>query len=207
MTPLVRRVLGIVLICSGLLSFGIGIRLWFPPARYEARTRIKVERDVNATNTYSAYFMHNEFELIQSEVILGKVVEALGLHAKWKRDGRKLQIGEAVAMLKARLDLRPVRCTSLVEIHITSEDPDEAAKITNAIAEEYHNHHITGGYQTVSADIVDSAAIPHRPLAPNRVAALCWLVIGSVFAVTLVCFRAKRLSGGNGEISSPDASR
>lgn len=102
MTPRARRVLGFALLCGGLLSFGIGLRLWFSPARYAATSRIKVdraasvvgqlERDVNSTNTYNAYFMQNEFELIQSEVILSKVVESLGLHTKWgSRAGKKAE--------------------------------------------------------------------------------------------------------------------
>lgn len=200
MTPRVRRIFGTGLLCGGLLSLGIGLHFWFPPVRYAAKSRIKVEleRDVNATNTYSAYFMQNEFELIQSEAILGKVVESLDLPAKWgKRAGRKLNVGEALAMLKTRLALQPVRCTSLVEIRITSEDADEATEITNDIAEEYRNHRSTGGSSSVSAEIVDAAAIPKRPIAPNRIHALCWLGLASLLAVVGGFYFAK----GQGEVN------
>jgi capsular polysaccharide biosynthesis protein len=43
-------------------------------------------------------------------------------------------ISEALAILKTHLSLEPVRCTSLVGIHLTSEDPKEAAEITQAVA-------------------------------------------------------------------------
>ena len=43
-------------------------------------------------------------------------------------------------MLKGRMDLRPVRNTSLIEIRVMSEKPDEAAKIANTIAEVYKKH-------------------------------------------------------------------
>jgi uncharacterized protein involved in exopolysaccharide biosynthesis len=38
------------------------------------------------------------------------------------------------------IELRPVRNTSLIEIRVSSEKPDEAAKIANAIAEAYRDH-------------------------------------------------------------------
>jgi len=40
-------------------------------------------------------------------------------------------------LLRRQLDLRPVRNTSLIEIGVWSERPDEAAEIANAIAEEF----------------------------------------------------------------------
>jgi capsular exopolysaccharide synthesis family protein len=45
-----------------------------------------------------------------------------------------------MAMLKSRMDLRPVRNTSLIEIRVLSEKPDEAATIANEIAEVYKKH-------------------------------------------------------------------
>lgn len=193
MAPHARRILALVLLCGGLISVGVGLRLWFPPARFAAKSRIRLERDVNATNSYSAEFMHNEFELIQSEPILAKVVESLALRDKWSnRVGRKLQSGEALEMLKTRLELRPVRCTSLVEIHITSGDPAEAADISNAVAEEYRGHRPAGGHSPVSAEIVDSAAAPQLAIAPNRISALCSLGGGTMLAISGICAFGKR---------------
>ena len=45
-----------------------------------------------------------------------------------------------MALLKNKLDLRPVRNTSLLEIGVKSDQPGEAAKIANAVAEEYKAH-------------------------------------------------------------------
>src|SRR5262249_2184829 len=57
-------------------------------------------------------------------------------------DGSKLKTTESLAILKARLDLRPVRNTSVIEIRAYSEDRDEAARIANAVAEAYRDHRL-----------------------------------------------------------------
>ncbi len=116
---------------------------------YASTARVKVERDVTdiervggsrAVNGYDPYFVQTEFEAIQSESVLGKVVDDLGLEQAWAKDGRKLNKTEAVAELKAKLELKPVRNSSLVEIRATDGDADEAAKIANAVADAYTDH-------------------------------------------------------------------
>ncbi|MCX6923296.1 MAG: hypothetical protein NT154_08820, partial [Verrucomicrobia bacterium] len=89
---------------------------------------------------YDPYFIQNEFEMMQSDVILGKVIDALDLNQRWGNryaGGGRLKTQETTHLLKSKLDLRPVRGTSLVEIRVRSDKPDEAAKIANAIAEAY----------------------------------------------------------------------
>jgi len=122
------------------------------PESFSSTARIKIERDQpditglvgerGNPSAYDPYFIQTEFELIQSEVILGKVVEDLNLCREW---GRKygvdrLKADEAVDLLKRRIDLRPVRNTSLIEIRVYSEKADEAARLANAIAEVYREH-------------------------------------------------------------------
>ncbi|HVM48570.1 MAG TPA: polysaccharide biosynthesis tyrosine autokinase [Candidatus Acidoferrum sp.] len=122
------------------------------PESYSSTARIKIERDQPDITGfqergmplgYDPYFIQTEFELIQSEVILGKVVEDLGLNVEWGKKyagGDRLKTQETITMLKNRLDLRPVRNTSLIEIRVFSEKPDEAATIANKIAEVYKQH-------------------------------------------------------------------
>jgi capsular exopolysaccharide synthesis family protein len=81
--------------------------------------------------------------LIQSEVILGKVIEGLDLNKEWGKKyagGELLKTPETASLLKSRLDLRPVRNTSLIEIRVFSEKPKEAADIANALADAYKSH-------------------------------------------------------------------
>ena len=62
------------------------------PESYSSTARIKIERDQpditgmaerGAITGYDPYFIQTEFELIQSEVILGKVIEDLDLNREW----------------------------------------------------------------------------------------------------------------------------
>ncbi len=43
-------------------------------------------------------------------------------------------------MLKRRLDIRQVPNTKLIEIGVTSSDPNEAATLANAVAESYSRY-------------------------------------------------------------------
>jgi capsular exopolysaccharide synthesis family protein len=124
------------------------------PESYSSTARIKVERDQSDIQTlaggqpmgsYDPYFIQTEFEVIQSEVVLGKVIESLRLNEDWGKrynGGQKFTINETMAVLKRQIDLRPVRNTSLIEIRVFSEKPDEAAAIANKIAETYHDYRL-----------------------------------------------------------------
>jgi serine/threonine protein kinase len=133
---------GLVTVCGTVITF---ILL----ESYKATARIKVERDTWLQNqgaqstVYDPYFIQTEFEVIQSELILGEVIDRLKLEERWAKryaGGTKLRRAEVMVLLKGRLDLRPVRNTSLIEISVWSEEADEAAEIANAIAEEFRGY-------------------------------------------------------------------
>src|SRR6266699_6685579 len=125
------------------------------PESFSSTARIKIERDQTDiagiaergqfAGSYDPYFIQTEFEVIQSEVILGKVVTDLDLNKEWGKkyaNGETLKTPETMAILKGRMDLRPVRNTSLIEIRVFSDRPDEAAKIANAVATAYQSHRL-----------------------------------------------------------------
>jgi succinoglycan biosynthesis transport protein ExoP len=145
-----------VFIVVFLLVFGASAIITFLlPESFRSTVRVKVERSPSpsagqngspATSSgYDPYFVQTEFEVIQSQVVLSKVIETLDLNAKWGKryaGGAKLKTQETMTLLKGRLDLRPVRNTSLVEISVYGEDRDEPALIANAIAEAYREHRL-----------------------------------------------------------------
>jgi uncharacterized protein involved in exopolysaccharide biosynthesis len=125
------------------------------PPTYCAAARIKIERD--QTNipgvaperpyggSYDPYFIQTEFEVIQSQVILDKVIRDLDLNKEWGRrfaSGETLKTAETMKLLRDRMDLRPVRNTSLIGITVNSDKPEEAAKLANAIARAYKDHRL-----------------------------------------------------------------
>ena len=128
------------------------------PDSFRAVTRIKVEWDAwpgsqeNQSRgvlppglVYDPYFIQTKFALIGSEIILGPVIDHLKLNERWGKrynEGAKLTMSQTIALLRSQLDLRPVRSTSLIEIGVWSQRPEEAAEIANAIAEAFRGHRI-----------------------------------------------------------------
>ena len=126
------------------------------PEYYSSVARIRIERDQTDISSvasqgqqlmggYDPYFVQTEFEVIQSEVILTNVINTLDLNVNWGKkhnNGQTLQNAESMVLLKRSMDLRPVRNTSLVEVRVTLEDKEEAAKLANAIAVAYRDHRL-----------------------------------------------------------------
>jgi capsular polysaccharide biosynthesis protein len=162
-------VLLLVVVTCTLVTFTL-------PEWYSSTARIKVERDRSdiaglgerEVTGYDPYFIQTEFEVIQSEVILAKVIEDLALNEEWGKkynDGKHLRTSETIGLLKQRIDLRPVRNTSLIEIRVASEKPDDAARIANAVAEIYKNYRMEERVRRIEGSI---AALEMAYLENNR---------------------------------------
>ncbi|HPC62372.1 MAG TPA: polysaccharide biosynthesis tyrosine autokinase [Verrucomicrobiota bacterium] len=125
------------------------------PEQYSSRARIKVQRDQSdiselmdrsgVPGAYDPYFIQTEFEVITSELILGKVVEDLKLNqvlAEMNGMSQPLKTEESMEIIRRKTKLRPVRNTSIIEIEVTDPKPEEAARLANAIATAYRNHRL-----------------------------------------------------------------
>jgi uncharacterized protein involved in exopolysaccharide biosynthesis len=86
------KILGFTLLLAGLALCGAGLWLLLSPAQYQATARIKLELDAGDIMgngqgmPYDPYFIQTEFEVMQSQIVLGKVVEALNLNAEWGKN-------------------------------------------------------------------------------------------------------------------------
>jgi beta-lactamase regulating signal transducer with metallopeptidase domain len=144
-----REVSGLALLGIGLVLIVLGVRVLASPTIYQATARIRVERDQSEISGwgdqrgvigYDPYFIQTEFVVIQSEAVLGKVIQDLDLNREWGKKyagGERLKTYETIGLLRSKLDFRPVRNTTLIEICVSSDKPEEAARIANAIAEAY----------------------------------------------------------------------
>ena len=154
---------GIILI---LLGFAIGIPgVWLLIAhdRYQATTRIKPFREFpdpappgDGNAIYDPYFIQTEYEVIKSEAVLGRTVEALHLDMEWGKrytNGRNLEKRDAIELLRQCLSLHPIRGTNLIEISVIGEDAKEAANIANAIAESYLDNRLEAKNRLVTSGI------------------------------------------------------
>src|SRR6266571_2769462 len=124
------------------------------PESYSSTARIKIERDQSDISPitdrpvlggYDPFFLLTEFEVIKSEIVLGKVIQDLDLNREWGKKyagNEPLKTSETMALLKSKMDLRQVRNTSLIDVQVFSEKPEEAARIANALAEAYQAHRL-----------------------------------------------------------------
>jgi len=136
----------LVLLVSIVLTFII-------PEVYASTVRIRVEKDQpdvqtttgspSTTEYYDPYFIQTEMEIMQSQLVLGKVVTQLDLNEKWGKkyfDGETLKTAETIEILKGRLQVIPVRNTKIIAISSFSDDGKEAAAVANAMAKAYGDY-------------------------------------------------------------------
>ena len=118
---------------------------------YMSLSRISVEKDTSdiapllgmqsGPAQFDPYFIQTEFEKIQSQKVLEKVVDTCKLTEEWKTDaGDSLSLPNARKMLEKMIDIRQYRNTSIIELRAYDRKPQLARQIAQALAEEYKNH-------------------------------------------------------------------
>jgi capsular exopolysaccharide synthesis family protein len=125
------------------------------PESYSSTARIEINSDIldipgmNGMQSpyapYDPYLIQTEFEIMQSEKVLGRVIGALDLNDKWgnKYNGNvPLKTEDTMQLLKQRMSLSPERNTKLVDITVYSEDKDDAARLANGIALAYRDYRL-----------------------------------------------------------------
>ena len=127
----------LVFIAGALITFLL-------PESYASTARLEVESDAPAATgqswNYDPYFVQTTFEIIQSHLVLRPVIDKLNLNTAWGKKyyhGAPLKTSQTLELLKARLQLAPVKNTRLISITAFSDDSNEAAQIANAVAESY----------------------------------------------------------------------
>jgi capsular exopolysaccharide synthesis family protein len=121
------------------------------PPTYSSSAQIKVEQDGTdipsfdqmSQRGYSPYFIQTEFKVLQSQLILEPVIKDLHLNEEWGKkynNGQPLKTSETIELLRHAINLTPVRNSSIIEIEVFSDKPDEAADIANDIAKFYQEY-------------------------------------------------------------------
>ena len=143
------KILGLTILFAGIALCGAGLWLLFSPAQYRATARIKVENDVTDISDmppgsyYDPFFIRPILEKIQSPTVLSNVVASLKLDAEWGKkydNGRSLETAKTIKWLQRRMQLEHHGYTKLIQISFSSEDPNEAARVANAIAKAYQDY-------------------------------------------------------------------
>ncbi len=182
---------GLVAILIGLALCGVGLWLLVIPAKYQATTRIVIEHyeAVVEPGGYGSYFIQTEFEVIQSTLLLGRVIEALHLNAEWGgkyAGGKTLETYETLRLLRQRLSFHGIKNTKFIDISVTDANPVMAARIANSLAETFRGFRAdeqqklekakneTGkampaqSAKTPLVEIVEPAVPPKSAMGPDR---------------------------------------
>ena len=126
------------------------------PESYSSTARIEINPDVTDIQgmsgmqsayapPYDPYFIQTEFSIMQSEKVLGRVIDALDLNNKWGvkyNGGVPLKTEDTMQLLKQRMGLSPERNTKLIDITVYSEDKEDAARVANGIAQAYQDYRL-----------------------------------------------------------------
>ena len=155
------KILGFMLLLGGLALSGTGLWLLLSPAQYQAMARIKLEPDTggddgNGQGMYDPYFIQTELEIIQSPLVLSDVVKSLNLNVEWGKkygEGSPLETAKIIKLLRSQITLDPIRNTMLLDINFFSDDPNEAARIANAIAKAYSDYRVERHKQVTQGGI------------------------------------------------------
>ena len=126
------------------------------PSVYASMARISVSEDAPEINpftaqqsyasSYNPYFLRTQFEVLTSKPILHEVINRLNLQAEWGRDGEKLSRDVASKILQNSLSVFQQRDTTLIVISAKRDNPNEAAKIANEVAEVYRDSRLDLAY-------------------------------------------------------------
>lgn len=131
------------------------------PKTYMSDARILVREDSmdvdvferQFTPGYNPYFLRTQYEIIQSRQLLYQVVNNLNLQQVWgeqmHEDGSPLSREDSYLILSRSLEVQQFRDTSLIDIRLYREDPEEAARIANEIAAVYRDQRLSAKRQEV----------------------------------------------------------
>jgi succinoglycan biosynthesis transport protein ExoP len=151
---LLRLRLSLVLLVFGLVLITTAGVTALLPKWYLATAKIRVEKPESEVKLfqnqssayYDPYFIQDQFEILQSEKILYRVIENLKLNEVIGRqigDGQSWPSASTYQYLtKKMFSPESRRATSLIELNVQARDPQLAAAIANEIARVYANDRV-----------------------------------------------------------------
>lgn len=171
-----RRTICVIL---GVASLGLGallirstLLLVILPPTFESSAKLLTRVSMpNPSNSP----IEPDVELFESKEVLSQVITNLNLSKRWgdKFATGMLPFDATYAMLRNQVDIRRPTNGTVVEIRATSEDPNEAAAIANAVAQIAITQ-LAGpegpspNAKTVAYSLVAKATASRHPVRPGR---------------------------------------
>ncbi len=122
-----------------------GLYIWTRTPRFEASSRLLVERNqIDLTDLKSAFdplmqgisvreYLQTQVEIMRSQSVLERAMHTSELLS----DPDFAAAIDPVAELAKRIDVVPLRNTQIIDVAIQREDPQQAARIVNAVVDAF----------------------------------------------------------------------
>lgn len=141
-----------IILAVALLTIVTGtLSTFMTPQKFRATTQIQVSEDSldvdpfymrqSSANSFNPFFLLTQEKIIRSRRVLTAVVRTLNLPVVWgmelNDDKSPITPEMALQILQSSLRVEQDRDTLLMNISVTTENPQRSAEIANAIATEY----------------------------------------------------------------------
>jgi succinoglycan biosynthesis transport protein ExoP len=159
-------------VTAAVVAIALALTLLTTPV-FRAQSTIKIERDsikvVNsegvtpADSTFDRDYLQTQYEMLRSRSLALRVVQDLGLvdhpyfakiagpaDAKLGTGGTRARQKSLAGPLLAAVTIEPVRNSLLVRINADATDPELAARIANAYADDFIKGNIEGRFEASS---------------------------------------------------------
>ena len=152
---IVLAVLFLVVITGTVYTFTL-------PKIYASETRIEVNSDAvdidpfnrsRSGSGYDPYFLKTQYEIIKSKPILYEVINRLNLQEVWGKSGKKISKETAYKMLYSSLDIYQQQDTSLIILRARRQNPKEAMRIANELADVYRDQRLDMNYKEMTRSL------------------------------------------------------
>ncbi|MGA8480053.1 MAG: polysaccharide biosynthesis tyrosine autokinase [Chthoniobacterales bacterium] len=155
----IRIRLGSVALIFLLVAITVSATTFLLPKEYMSFTTIEVEPNTNPARIFTSTsttdvndpkFTQTQVEIIARKGVLYPVIQRLDLERRWARQGQPLSLEAAYSKLHSMLQPTEIRNTNLIQISVYSTDPQEAALLANAVAQEYIQQRISDAQTVIS---------------------------------------------------------
>lgn len=169
-------IIALCIIVGGSLGFGMSRYMIDPTytsrmTMYVNNNTERVESQLNLSDlNLSQKLVSTYVEILKSDIVLNKVIEEMNL--PYSNQG-----------LRGMITANALNSTEILQVTVTSKDPEEAAAIANTLA-RLAPPEIIRVVQAGGVELIDKAVVNPHPVAPNI---QLNTVIGALLGAVLAC--------------------
>lgn len=150
----IKMRIGLILLTFFLVVVTTSVYVFFLPKKYLSKVTLEIKPDSNravdplgaaaasVSRGFDPMFISTQFQVIQKNELLYKVIERLDLVKKFSPAGQTWPKSAIANLLVGDMEMAEKRNTSLIEIGVYNSDRQLAADIANTIANVYQESRI-----------------------------------------------------------------